>query len=128
MPESVYSLMSLFPRRAQRRPSVEFVPVPYREPARAAGQRAGSRRAGPGHSGRGAGARFERAIGRLHDRVVDVRMASAQRGRVAQQAAQVAAVPCRLLRERPPAWAQQYSMVSARSSGSASSSTRATSQ
>ncbi len=32
VPESVYSLMSLFPRRAQRRPSVEFVPVPYKEP------------------------------------------------------------------------------------------------
>jgi ClpP class serine protease len=32
MPESVYGLMSLFPRRAQRRPSVEFVPVPYKEP------------------------------------------------------------------------------------------------
>jgi hypothetical protein len=32
MPEQVYGLMSLFPRRAQRRPSVEFVPVPYKEP------------------------------------------------------------------------------------------------
>ena len=31
VPESVYSLMTLFPRRAQRRPSVEFVPVPYKE-------------------------------------------------------------------------------------------------
>jgi len=32
VPENVYSLMSLFPRRAQRRPSVEFIPVPYKEP------------------------------------------------------------------------------------------------
>jgi ClpP class serine protease len=31
VPEDVYSLMSLFPRRAQRRPSVEFIPVPYKE-------------------------------------------------------------------------------------------------
>ncbi len=32
VPESVYRLMDLFPRRAQRRPSVEFVPAPYKEP------------------------------------------------------------------------------------------------
>jgi ClpP class serine protease len=32
LPDEVYTLMELFPRRAQRRPSVEFIPVPYREP------------------------------------------------------------------------------------------------
>ncbi len=32
MPESVYELMDRYPRRAQRRPSVEFIPTPYREP------------------------------------------------------------------------------------------------
>jgi ClpP class serine protease len=32
VPETVYRLMDLFPRRTQRRPSVEFVPVPYKEP------------------------------------------------------------------------------------------------
>jgi len=30
MPEEVYSLMDLYPQAAQRRPSVEYVPVPYR--------------------------------------------------------------------------------------------------
>ena len=32
LPEEVYTLMDLYPRRSQRRPSVEFIPVPYREP------------------------------------------------------------------------------------------------
>ena len=32
LPDQVYTLMELYPRRAQRRPSVEFIPVPYREP------------------------------------------------------------------------------------------------
>lgn len=30
MPEEVYRLMDLFPQAAQRRPSVEYIPVPYR--------------------------------------------------------------------------------------------------
>ncbi|MCX6372525.1 MAG: hypothetical protein NTX16_05475 [Actinobacteria bacterium] len=33
LPEGVYELMERYPRRAQRRPSVEFIPTPYREPA-----------------------------------------------------------------------------------------------
>ena len=33
VPEGVYELMDKYPRRAQRRPSVEFIPTPYREPA-----------------------------------------------------------------------------------------------
>jgi len=33
VPEQVYDLMELYPQRAQRRPSVDFVPVPYHEPA-----------------------------------------------------------------------------------------------
>lgn len=32
VPEGVYELMDRYPRRAQRRPSVEFIPTPYREP------------------------------------------------------------------------------------------------
>ena len=32
VPKSIYDLMALYPQRAQRRPSVEFIPVPYREP------------------------------------------------------------------------------------------------
>ena len=32
LPEAVYELMDRYPRRAQRRPSVEFIPAPYREP------------------------------------------------------------------------------------------------
>ena len=32
VPEGVYELMDKYPRRAQRRPSVEFIPTPYREP------------------------------------------------------------------------------------------------
>ena len=31
VPELVYELMTLYPRRSQRRPSVEFIPTPYRE-------------------------------------------------------------------------------------------------
>lgn len=34
VPETVHGLMTLYPPAAQRRPSVEFVPVPYREPKR----------------------------------------------------------------------------------------------
>jgi len=34
LPEGVYELMDRYPRRAQRRPSVEFIPTPYREPAK----------------------------------------------------------------------------------------------
>ncbi len=30
VPELVYELMTLYPRRSQRRPSVEFIPTPYR--------------------------------------------------------------------------------------------------
>ena len=32
VPEGVYELMDRYSRRAQRRPSVEFIPTPYREP------------------------------------------------------------------------------------------------
>jgi ClpP class serine protease len=32
VPEGVFELMERYQRRAQRRPSVEFIPVPYREP------------------------------------------------------------------------------------------------
>jgi ClpP class serine protease len=32
VPEAVYELMNLYPRRTQRRPSVEFIPTPYRTP------------------------------------------------------------------------------------------------
>jgi len=32
LPEAVYELMDRYQRRAQRRPSVEFIPTPYREP------------------------------------------------------------------------------------------------
>jgi ClpP class serine protease len=31
LPDEVYELMDLFPRRAQRRPSVEYIPVPYKD-------------------------------------------------------------------------------------------------
>jgi len=34
VPEGVHDLMTLYPPAAQRRPSVEFVPIPYREPAK----------------------------------------------------------------------------------------------
>ena len=30
VPELIYELMTLYPRRSQRRPSVEFIPTPYR--------------------------------------------------------------------------------------------------
>jgi ClpP class serine protease len=30
VPEPIYDLMGLYPRRSQRRPSVEFIPTPYR--------------------------------------------------------------------------------------------------
>jgi ClpP class serine protease len=32
MPKEIYQLMSLYPQTAQRRPSVEYIPVPYRLP------------------------------------------------------------------------------------------------
>ena len=32
MPKEVYELMNLYPQTAQRRPSVEFIPAPYRRP------------------------------------------------------------------------------------------------
>lgn len=32
LPDEVYQLMELYSRRAQRRPSVEYIPVPYGEP------------------------------------------------------------------------------------------------
>lgn len=34
MPKEVYELMNLYPQTAQRRPSVEYIPMPYRAPAR----------------------------------------------------------------------------------------------
>jgi ClpP class serine protease len=30
MPEEVYELMSLYPQPIQRRPSVQYIPLPYR--------------------------------------------------------------------------------------------------
>jgi len=38
MPKEVYELMDLYPQTAQRRPSVEFIPAPYRPPAPAPGK------------------------------------------------------------------------------------------
>jgi ClpP class serine protease len=32
VPQAVYELMTLYPQRSQRRPSVEFIPMPYRQP------------------------------------------------------------------------------------------------
>jgi ClpP class serine protease len=32
MPEEVYQLMNLYPQATQRRPSVAYIPIPYREP------------------------------------------------------------------------------------------------
>ena len=32
--EPIYELMNLYPRRSQRRPSVEFIPTPYRTKGR----------------------------------------------------------------------------------------------
>ena len=37
VPELVYELMTLYPRRSQRRPSVEFIPTPYRTRGRSGG-------------------------------------------------------------------------------------------
>ncbi|HTX68038.1 MAG TPA: hypothetical protein VMH50_02695 [Thermoleophilia bacterium] len=34
VPEPIYELMNLYPRRSQRRPSVEFIPTPYRTRSR----------------------------------------------------------------------------------------------
>jgi len=34
MPKEIYSLMDLYPQSGQRRPSVEYIPTPYRPPAR----------------------------------------------------------------------------------------------
>ncbi|MGQ9585930.1 MAG: SDH family Clp fold serine proteinase [Anaerolineae bacterium] len=34
MPKEVYDLMNLYPQTAQRRPSVEYIPMPYRAPSR----------------------------------------------------------------------------------------------
>ena len=34
VPEPIYELMNLYPRRSQRRPSVEFIPTPYRTKGR----------------------------------------------------------------------------------------------
>ena len=43
MPEDVYKLMSLFPQTSQRRPSVEYIPMPYApRPRPPAGTRPGS--------------------------------------------------------------------------------------
>ncbi len=42
MPEEVYELMSLYRQSSQRRPSVEYVPIPY--PAEPSGRRGGSRK------------------------------------------------------------------------------------
>jgi ClpP class serine protease len=42
MPQEVYDLMNLYPQTAQRRPSVEYIPIPYRSPEggrRPSGQR-----------------------------------------------------------------------------------------
>jgi ClpP class serine protease len=38
MPVEVYGLMDLYPQTAQRRPSVEFIPAPYRAPVRTPGK------------------------------------------------------------------------------------------
>ena len=32
VPEEVYTLMSMYPQSSQRRPSVEFIPIPYQSP------------------------------------------------------------------------------------------------
>ena len=33
MPRPIYDLMDLYPQAGRRRPSVEYVPLPYRAPA-----------------------------------------------------------------------------------------------
>jgi ClpP class serine protease len=38
VPVEIYALMDLYPQAAQRRPSVEFVPAPYRAPTRTPGK------------------------------------------------------------------------------------------
>ena len=39
VPPEVYELMDLYPQTSQRRPSVEFIPVPYLPPSRRAGEK-----------------------------------------------------------------------------------------
>jgi ClpP class serine protease len=39
MPKEVYDLMSLYPQAGQRRPSVQYIPLPYPQPARDEGRR-----------------------------------------------------------------------------------------
>lgn len=39
VPPEVYDLMDLYPQTSQRRPSVEFIPVPYLPPSRKAGEK-----------------------------------------------------------------------------------------
>ncbi len=39
IPPEVYDLMDLYPQTTQRRPSVEFIPVPYLPPSRKAGEK-----------------------------------------------------------------------------------------
>lgn len=39
IPAEVYELMDLYPQTSQRRPSVEFIPVPYLPPSRRAGEK-----------------------------------------------------------------------------------------
>ncbi|MCX7796891.1 MAG: hypothetical protein N2380_10320 [bacterium] len=39
IPPEVYELMDLYPQTSQRRPSVEFIPVPYLPPTRRAGEK-----------------------------------------------------------------------------------------
>ena len=38
MPTEIYELMQLYPQTAQRRPSVEYIPLPYRSPERRGSQ------------------------------------------------------------------------------------------
>ena len=38
LPEEVYTLMELYPQPAGRRPSVEYIPVPYRDEKRSGGK------------------------------------------------------------------------------------------
>jgi hypothetical protein len=33
MPRAIYDMMQLYPQSGRRRPSVEYVPLPYRAPA-----------------------------------------------------------------------------------------------
>jgi hypothetical protein len=43
MPPEVYELMQLYPQTSQRRPSVEYIPLPYRQRERGREDRADSR-------------------------------------------------------------------------------------